>query len=206
MNTTAYKQTPVPPDFSGPRALTPGCPPRTIITRDGERALRAELELLRRELGGGLAERLREARAFGAPATNDEYLQIQEEEVVMAVRAARLDELLQRAEVVDGSSLEGRVAVGTVVSVKDIESGKLEEHEIVGGHEGPRANAASASSPIGEALIDRTIGAVVEVHLPKGRRRRLQILQIRSVDQKRPSKVGAKGTADVQERDRGSRR
>jgi hypothetical protein len=50
------------------------------------------------------------------------------------------------------------------------------------------------------------MGAVVEVDLPKGRRRRLQILQIRAVDQKRPSNSGAKGAPDVQERDCGSRR
>jgi transcription elongation factor GreA len=188
MNTTITKtQIAIPDNPNGPRADAPGCPPRAIITRDGERILRAELERLRFELGGGMAERRREARAFGAPAANDEYLQIQEEEIVMAVRAARLDELLERAEVVDGGPPEGRAAVGTIVAVKDIESGKHEEYELVGGHETPRANAASASSPIGEALIDRTMGAVVEVDLPKGRRRRLQILQIRAVDQKRPS-------------------
>ena len=186
MNTTAETQI-VPDNPNGPRADLPGGPPRTIITRDGERVLRAELERLRCELGGGMAERLREARGFGAPAANDEYLQIQEEEVVMA---ARLDELLGRAEVVDGGPLDGRAAVGTIVDVKDIESGELAEHELVGGHEAPRANAASAASPIGEALIGRTVGAIVDVHLPKGRRRRLQILQIRSVDHARPEEVG----------------
>jgi transcription elongation factor GreA len=179
MNTTAETQI-VPDHPNGPRADLPGFPRRTIITRDGERFLRAELERLRCELGGGMAERLREARGFGAPADNDEYLQIQEEEVVMAVRAARLDELLQSAEVVDEGPLDGRAAVGTIVDVKDVESGELAEHELVGGHEGPRANAASAASPIGEALIGRTVGAIVDVHRPKGRRRRLQILRIRS--------------------------
>jgi transcription elongation factor GreA len=186
MNTTAETQIAVPDNLNGPRADLPGGPPRTIITRDGERILRAELERLRCDLGGGMAERLREARGFGAPAANDEYLQIQEEEVVMAVRAARLDELLQKAQVVDGCQLDGRAAVGTVVEVKDVDSGEIHQHELVGGHEAPRANAASAASPIGEALIDRTVGAIVDVHLPKGRRRRLQILEIRSVDHAHP--------------------
>lgn len=190
MNTTAVTQTPVPDNLDGRRAHSPGWPPRTILTREGERILRAELEQLRRDLGGGMAERLRDARAFGAPAVNDEYLQIQEEEIVMAVRAARLDELLERAEVIDGGPRDGRAAVGTIVTVKDIESGELDEHELVGGHEAPRANAASVASPIGEALIDREAGAVVEVQLPKGRIRRLQILEIRPVDHGLAAKDG----------------
>lgn len=129
-----------------------------------------------------MAERLREARAFGAPASNDDYLQIQEEENVMAVRAARLDELLERARVVDGGSLDGRAAVGTAVEVKDLESGEISQQELVGGHEEPRVNTASAASPIGEALIGREAGAIVQVHLPKGGSRRLEILQVRQVD------------------------
>jgi len=126
-----------------------------------------------------MAERLREARAFGAPAGNDDYLQIQEEEIILAARAARLDELLERACVVDGGSLDGRAAVGTTVEVRDIESGELREHELVGGHGALGANAVSAGSPIGEALLGREAGAIVEVQLPKGGSRRLEILRVK---------------------------
>lgn len=183
MTTTAAIQ--VRDDSTTPRPGL-GAPPSAVITRDGERALRAELERLRAELKGGMAERLREARAFGAPAGNDDYLQIQEEEIILAVRAARLDELLERARIVDSGSLDGRAAVGTIVEVRDMESGELKEHELVGGHGAPRANAASAASPIGEALIGREAGAIVEVQLPKGGSRRLEILRVRPLDHALP--------------------
>jgi transcription elongation factor GreA len=163
-----------------------GAPPSAIITRDGERALRAELEWVRHELEVGMPERLREARAFGAPADNDDYLQIQEEEIILAVRAARLEELLRRARVVESTSLDGKVAVGTVVEVRDVETGELREHELVGGHEAPRLKAVSAASPIGEALLGQEAGAVVEVQLPKGGSRRLEILRVRPVERQRP--------------------
>jgi transcription elongation factor GreA len=186
MTTSAATQGIVHDDSTAPRSGGLGAPPTAIITPDGERALRAELERLRGELEGGMAERLREARAFGAPAGNDDYLQIQEEEIVLAVRAARLDELLERARVVDGGSLDGRAAVGTIVEVRDMVSGKLKEHELVGGHGAPRASAASAASPIGEALIGRKAGAIVEVQLPKDGSRRLEILRVRSLDHALP--------------------
>jgi transcription elongation factor GreA len=184
MTTTAAIQ--VRDDSTTPRSGGLGAPPSAIITRDGERVLRAELERLRGELEGGMAERLREARAFGAPAGNDDYLQIQEEEIILAVRAARLDELLERARIVDSGSLDGRAAVGTIVEVRDLESGELKEHELVGGHGAPRANAASAASPIGESLIGREAGATVEVQLPKGGSRRLEILRVKPLDHALP--------------------
>lgn len=182
MTTTAAPQAVVRDRSTAPPPGAVGAPPSAIITREGERVLRAELDRLRRELGSGMAERLREARAFGAPANNDDYLQIQEEEIVMAVRAARLGELLDRARVVDGGSLDGRAALGTIVEVKNLESGEISEHELVGGHEAPRMNTASVASPIGEALIGREAGAVVQVQLPRGGSRRLEILQVQLAD------------------------
>jgi len=186
MNTTAHTHTPVHDDPEESPSCSSQAPPSAIITQNGERALRAELTRIRRELEVGMAERLREARAFGAPADNDDYLQIQEEEIVLAVRAARLDELLERARVVVDGSFDGRAAVGTVVEVKDTESGELKEHELVGGHQAPRMNAASAASPIGVALAGREAGDVVEVRLPKGESYGLEILQVRPVEHPLP--------------------
>lgn len=187
MTITVEIQTVAHDNPNGSPAGSVGGPPRAIITRDGERALRAELALIRRELEVGMVERLREARAFGAPAGNDDYLQIQEEEIVLAARAARLDELLERARVVEGEPLDGRAAVGTIVEVRDMESGELKEHELIGGHGAPRANAASAASPIGAALFGQEAGAIVEVQPPKGKSHRLEILRVRPLDHALPS-------------------
>lgn len=179
MTTTAEIQVDVRDDSTAPSAGAVGAPPSAIITRDGERVLRAELARLRRELEGDMAQRLREARTFGAPPDNDDYLQIQEEELILSVRASRLEELLGRAQVVDSGALDGRAAVGTIVEVRDTESGKVIEQELVGGHEPPRANAASAASPIGQALIGRVVGEIAVADLPKGRGRNLEILAVR---------------------------
>lgn len=182
MTTTAQIQTVAHDKRNGSHADTAGVPPRAVITREGEQALRAELERLHWELEGGMADRLREARAFGAPAGNDDYLQIQEEEIILAARAARLDELLGQALVVDPGSLDGRAAVGTIVEVRNLDSGELREYELVGGHEEPRPNAASVASPIGQALIGREAAEIVDVHLPKRGSQRLEIVRIRHID------------------------
>jgi transcription elongation factor GreA len=127
-----------------------------------------------------MAGRLKEARTFGEPAGNDDYLQIQEEEVVLASRVRRLEALLATAHIVDNGSTDGIAAVGTVVEVEDLGTGERGEHRLIGGHEALAHNVASAASPIGQALIGKAPGAVVEVVRPHGQTRTLRVLAIRA--------------------------
>ena len=124
--------------------------------------------------------RLRDARGFGEAAGNDEYLQIKEEETVLAAGIGRIRSLLATATVVDEADLaSGVAAIGTVVVVNDIDSGVVGEHLLIGGHEALTPNAASANSPVGRALIGRTAGDQVEVELPDHRKRRLRVVAVR---------------------------
>jgi transcription elongation factor GreA len=157
--------------------------PRSIITRDGERALRTELERLRHELNVEFAGRFREARAFGDVSNNDDYLQIKEEKEVLAARIARLETVLSSATVVaEGECDSTTVAIGVAVKVKDMSSGAIDEYLLIGDFEPSSPSAASAGSPIGRALIGRAVGDDVEVDLPGGRTRRLRIVSSRHAD------------------------
>jgi transcription elongation factor GreA len=144
--------------------------PRVILTREGERAMRAELERLRRRLDGEFTDRLREARGFGASHENDEYLQIKEEEAVVASRMRQLESLLNTAEIVEGGSAgRGIVAIGSLVEVKNLGSAAVRKHRITGGFEPVEPGDVSANSPVGQALLGRSPGERVEVELPNGR-------------------------------------
>jgi transcription elongation factor GreA len=151
----------------------------TTITREGERALWAELKRLRHELDVEFAARLREARAFGEASGNDDYLQIKEETEVLAARIARLEDVLSSATVVAGERDSATVAIGVAVKVEDMSSGAVAEYVLIGDFEPPSPSAASASSPIGRALIGRAVGDDVEVELPDGRKRLLRIVSTR---------------------------
>lgn len=71
--------------------------------------------------------RLRVAREFGDSANNDEHLAIPEQEAVLAVRIARHENILMRADVVEGDAVDDSARIGSSVSVLDLESGdKLE--------------------------------------------------------------------------------
>ena len=152
---------------------------RPIITTGHERALRVELDRLRHHLEVEFAERLREARVFGSPDVNDDYLQIKEEEAVPAAGIAHISMLLETAVVVDeGEVGEGVVTLGSVVWVRDPDSGRRQKLRLIGGHEPLTRGVASAGSPVGRALMGRRPGDAVEVGLPNGRRRQLKIVRV----------------------------
>ena len=149
---------------------------RPIIAAGHERALRAELDRLRHRLEAEFTERLRDARGFGLAGANDDYLQIKEEEAVLAAGIAHISMLLESALVVDEATLEsGIAALGSTVHVTDRDSGRRHRYRLTGGHEPLTLGVASAGSPIGRALMGRRPGDVVDVVLPRGRPRRLEI-------------------------------
>ena len=151
-----------------------------IITRSRHRELRVEVERLRYELNVEFAARLREARAFGEVANNDDYLQIKEEKEVLTSRIASLEAVLSSAAVIaDDTRDRARVAIGAMVKVEDLSSGEIDEYLLIGDFEPPNPCAASAGSPVGRALIGRAVGDEVEIDLPNGRTRHLRIVSSR---------------------------
>jgi transcription elongation factor GreA len=154
---------------------------RLPLTRPAYRKLQDQLEELRleREAHG---DRLRSAREFGEPSGNDELMAVREDEPIIEARLARVEEILARAEVVDGAAEGGVVGIGSAVTVLDQESGRTETYIVDGAHGSLDSNVISALSPTGVAVIGRARGDVVRVHLPRGRVRALTILDIAAQD------------------------
>ncbi len=143
----------------------------------------AQLSRLRHQLEVEFPERLRNARAFGDIGENDDYLQIKEEEAVLASRIERLQLLVDSATVVDAGGPADVVTIGNIVEVEDVASGDVREHRLTGGYERLDPNDVSASSPIGRALTGRVIGEEATVELPNGRERTLRITDVRAASQ-----------------------
>jgi transcription elongation factor GreA len=141
--------------------------------------MRAELGRLRQRLEGEFTERLRETRGFGGSLENDEYLQIKEEEAVLASRIQQLERLLASAQVVDEDDVDGGVvAIGSFVEVKDARSGAVREHRITGSFEPAGPDNVSANSPVGQALLGRSAGEQATVELPDDRAIVLEVLAV----------------------------
>ena len=139
-----------------------------FVTADGYEQLRSELERLSTDGRADMSERLRAAREDGHLANNPALYDLLEEQVQLERRIAILEGRLAAAEIVVPAA-DGAASIGSVVRVRDRQTGDLAEYELVGPLESDIANGrVSVDAPVGRALVRRSAGAVVDVETPSG--------------------------------------
>jgi transcription elongation factor GreA len=150
-----------------------------IMTRSGYEKLKGELSTLRADRRLEVARKLEEARAFGDLSENAEYHAAKEEQEKLEGRISRLEYKLNKAKVVDFDDIDTSHAnLGTTIVIQDMDSDASYTYMLVGTEESdPKENKISVSSPVGKAIIGKSIGEEVSVRVPKGIRR-LKILNI----------------------------
>jgi transcription elongation factor GreA len=149
------------------------------LTAAGFDELVRELDQQRSAHRVELAQRLRDARTFGSPGDDDEWLAALEDAAIDQVRIAQLERLVAIAIVVDESPSDAGAGLGSRVWVQD-DAGRAAEYELVG-RRTPRDDEGriSLASPVGKALRGAQAGDVVQVVLPNGRERALTVLDVR---------------------------
>jgi transcription elongation factor GreA len=144
---------------------------------------RGQLSELLRVRHRDLPPLLRQARGFVASDASEEIAQIQDDVAVIDARIARLTRLLGDARVLDGSHAPvDRVVPGRLVDVRYPRTGAEACYVVGGAPDAGDARTVSARSPVGQSLLGRSPGDVVEVELPSGRIEQLEILRVTAVD------------------------
>jgi transcription elongation factor GreA len=161
-----------------PTHATPSPGARIFLTEVGLRAREQELDELRAAKRDEIGRRLREARGYGEPGGNDEYLATREDEAIIDARIAALEAILAQASVVEERARPGVVGMGSVVTVDNADNGGGARYRLVGSHETEARGDVSIASPVGRALMGRRAGETVTVSLPDGRTRRLRIASV----------------------------
>lgn len=141
-----------------------------IISREGLEKTEKELDHLVVVKRKEIAERIKEARSHGDLSENAEYDEAKNAQAELELEIEKLENIIKFAKVVDEDDIpKGVVFVGSIVKVKDEETGETEEYEIVGAREAdPFNNKISNESPIGGALMGKKKGDKVEVQAPAG--------------------------------------
>jgi transcription elongation factor GreA len=142
-----------------------------ILTPEGARKIREELEQLKGPARTALAARLRAAIQQGDLSENADYASAKEEQGFLEGRILDLETLIKTAQIVDPKSTpRDVVSLGCRVHVVD-EENETDVFLIVGSSEGDsRARKISHESPIGKALMGHKAGETVSVPTPSGSR------------------------------------
>jgi transcription elongation factor GreA len=141
---------------------------RTIqLTQAGKAKLEEELAYLINTKRAELADRILESNEHGDVSDNSESESAKEELVVTESRITELQQMLERAEVIEHPSND-RVALGSVVTIRG-DDGVEETWTIVDHVEADtRDGSISTESPVGKILLDKRAGECISVKTPGG--------------------------------------
>jgi transcription elongation factor GreA len=144
---------------------------QTLVTREGLKKLKDELEELEGVKRKEVAQRLKEAISFGDLSENSEYEDAKNEQALTEGRIAELKRLIKTAKIITEKKSSGKIVkIGSTVTIQNLtEKDEVETYTIVGSTEAdPTAAKISNESPIGGAIVDQDQGAEVMVETPAG--------------------------------------
>lgn len=140
------------------------------MTAEGLAPLKDELHQLKSVERHAVIKAIAEAREHGDLSENAEYHAARERQSFIEGRILELEDVVSRADIIDVSKLSGKVVrFGASVSVADVDTDEETTYQIVGAYEADlKKKKISIQSPLGRALIGKTIGDTAEVTAPGG--------------------------------------
>lgn len=142
---------------------------KIMLTQDGYDKLVEKLDYMKSVRRIEISERLKAAIALGDLSENSEYDDAKNEQGRLESEISELEAKLRNSEIIQSTASTGKVMIGSTVTVRDVEFDAVETYMIVGSTEAdPDNNKISDESPLGAAILNKSAGAVVQVHAPAG--------------------------------------
>ncbi len=139
-------------------------------TEEGLKALKEELNNLMTVERKRISAQIAEARDKGDLSENAEYDAAKEQQGLLELKIAKMQELVYNARVFDESKLDfSKVLLFSVVKVRNKKLNKEVQYTIVPETEADiKTFKISVTSPIAKGLLGRSVGDVVEITVPAG--------------------------------------
>ena len=139
------------------------------LTKACYKKLEEELNYLVNEAREEVKRQLAEARAQGDLSENADYDAARSKQAEVEGRIKEIENILANAEIIEeGKASTKRVGLGSTVTIRFIDNGKEASYMIVGTVESDPVNGKiSNSCPLGEALVNKNVGDIVEVKANK---------------------------------------
>ena len=141
-----------------------------ILTAEGLKKIEVKFDHLKSVRRREVAERIKQAIEFGDISENSEYEDAKNEQAFIEGEIITLEKMMRNSKVIDELAIvTDVVSIGANVVLKDLEFGDEFEYAIVGSTEAdPAELKISNESPVGQAILGKKVGSVVEVNVPAG--------------------------------------
>ena len=144
----------------------------TMLTLESHKKLEEELSELINVKRKEIAEKIKVARSFGDLSENSEYDDAKNEQAILEARITTIEGILKTAVIIDESETSTEnVHLTSKVKIEVLETGTQAEYTIVGSGSNeadPAQGKISDESPIGAAVMGKSVGDVAEVETPGG--------------------------------------
>ncbi|MBI4397824.1 MAG: transcription elongation factor GreA [Candidatus Omnitrophica bacterium] len=142
----------------------------TRLTREGYEKLKNELHHLKTVRRREIIEAIAVAREKGDLRENAEYDAAKNEQGYLEKRIHDLETKLAHVTIIDDANIDGSKAfLGATIYVKDLVNHRELDYMLVSKEEADlKAKKISVESPVGRALLGKSVGAEVEVVIPAG--------------------------------------
>lgn len=143
---------------------------KIYLTKEGLEELKAEYEEQTKKKRPEVVARLAAARDQGDLSENAEYIAARDELSFIDGRIDELEELLRQVELIEEPKKGSKTVISLGSTVTVHLGKKQEDFTVVGEWEAdPAEKKISDQSPLGKALIGKTVGEKVEVAAPAGK-------------------------------------
>ena len=159
-----------------------------VLTSIGMDALKSGLDYLKTEKRSEITEKIKVARGFGDLSENAEYDEAKNEQAEVESKINQLTNMLKYTRIVEDDEIESdTVCLGNTIEIQEVGEDEIETYNIVSPDEievyallnkDMDDVLLSVSSPVGKALLGRSIGDIVDVQVPDGVAK-FEILEIR---------------------------
>lgn len=139
-------------------------------TEEGLKKLKDELHQLRTVERKMIIKAIADARDKGDLSENAEYDAAKNDQGLLEIKISKLEEIVANARIVDTSKLDiTKVSILTTVKIKNLNNNMEMKYTIVAENEADlKAGKISIDSPIGKALVGKSVGDKVDVTVPAG--------------------------------------
>jgi len=139
-------------------------------TEEGLQALKNELNNLMTVERKRISSQIAEARDKGDLSENAEYEVAKEQQGLLELKIAKMQDLVYNARIFDESKTDSsKVLLFSIVKVKNMKNDMVLSYTIVPETETDiKAFKISVTSPIAKGLLGKSVGNVVKISVPAG--------------------------------------
>jgi len=140
------------------------------VTEEGLQKLKEELENLRTVERPNIAGMIADARDKGDLTENAEYAAAKEEQAMLEMKIARLEDVIAKSRIIDESKIDtSTVRILNKVTIKNKKNNNVMEYQLVPESEANfKEGKIAISSPIAQGLMGKKVGEIVQIQVPAG--------------------------------------